>query len=202
MEFPSQLSLYLLSHASPSACTRTAAQPIAMVSISSKYARKLVLAEFRKRAWTLVPRSQVGSCSLQFAEYERIDFDAVFGPRQTRANCLCVRKGLTRKAALAQVLNQHMAKHPASLLAQCIPPTLVISTWDAFGDNGWLQKFNVYNPVIALEECLAEAKALLQPGPHPSSAKPSFVLKVRVERTASRPANPRPKPAVHCQQGR
>jgi len=186
MESAGSLALLL---ASQRANVADASNKVAMVSISSRYARVLFLRALSRRPqWTLVPRARVAEATLQLAEYERIDFDAVFGPRQTRASCICIRKGLTRKACLAQVVEQHIRKHPASLLRGCVPETVVISTWDAFSGTGWLSKqFGVFDPSLALNECLSEAYAVLDDKTR-WVLKPSIASKgaeVHVIRTAS-----------------
>jgi len=184
MEAASGLALLVAS-----AAATPSASKVAMVSISSRYARVLFLRALQgRKQWTLVPRSRVAEATLQLAEYERIDYDAVFGPRQTRASCICIRKGLTRKACLAQVVEQHLRKHPASLLRDCVPETVVISTWDAFSGTGWLSKqFGVFDPSLALNECLSEAYAALDGGNKRWVLKPSIASKgaeVHVIRTS------------------
>ena len=109
---------------SPPPTSRTA-----YVSISSKYARTMVLKRLRDRGWTCVGSGNGGaaakaSADLQFAEYERIHWDSVLAGKRAMANAYCVRRGLTRKAALAQVCSRWVEKYgEATPLARSVPFT-------------------------------------------------------------------------------
>lgn len=150
-----QLRAFLYSRGNEKTC---------LVSLDSPFVRRLVEGYFNERPWkwNLHTKRRRGVVyDLQFCEYEELDWDSVLtGESRSRACCYCVRKGMTRKAAWAQVVNKYVDKHGKdSVLGRFVPETLVISTWDAFnGDGGWLKKFGVHDKQIALNECLYDAR--------------------------------------------
>jgi hypothetical protein len=82
------------------------------LNVNSSYVRRLLLAHFRawEFQWTVQSAATgetaplVNDLDLQFAEYEEINWDIVLsGETRCRASAYCVRKGMTRKAAWAQV---------------------------------------------------------------------------------------------------
>jgi tubulin--tyrosine ligase len=131
---------------------------ICYLSLSSSYTRNLVLRRLKSRGWICVNSARKLEASLQFCEYERVFWETVM-TGQSRASSYCVRRGLTRKSAFAQVCMKWIDKNPLSILKQTIPFTVVISTWDAFdSDKAWLTKFRIFDKGLAMEECLYEAK--------------------------------------------
>ena len=64
----------------------------------------------------------------QWAEYERIDWEAVLCG-QHGASSYCVRKGLSRKAQLAYYTHRYICKYPTSILKNTLPQTIIIDTW-------------------------------------------------------------------------
>ena len=143
-------------------------RPIAYVSLASKYVRAMVLKRLRERGYECVTSERKRDAHVQFAEYERIEWDTVI-PGDARANAYCVRRGLTRKAALAQIVSKWVEKMGAdkTVLATSVPLSLAISTWEARDtDASWLAKnFGVHDSSLALNECLWEAESLMEAHP-------------------------------------
>jgi hypothetical protein len=82
-----------------------------------------------------------GCCStdfFQWAEYERIDWEAVLSGKHG-ASSYCIRKGLSRKAQLAYYTHRHICKHPDSILKHALPKTLILDTWAVWDDDAQTQ---------------------------------------------------------------
>lgn len=77
------------------------------------------------------------TCSFQWSEYERIDWDAVRAGKHG-ASSYCIRKGLSRKAQLAYHTRRHITKNPESILREAIPNTVVVDTWPVWEDDASL----------------------------------------------------------------
>jgi tubulin--tyrosine ligase len=160
-----------------------------LLTIHSKYVQNLLLILFQSRnlmytvTTTRRKRKKANTnehFDLQFCEYEEIDWDTVLsGDIRSRASCYCVRKGLTRKAALAQVCTKWVDKFgKQSILGRFVPETICISTWDAFSDDGgWLAKFGVRDRNLALSESLRDAEEWLENGKDRFVLKPSIANK-------------------------
>jgi len=69
----------------------------------------------------------------QISDFENIDWAPVLSGRHVTSSYL-VRKGLARKAQLANQIKRYCSKHEGSLLRSAVPFTVVIETWDAFED--------------------------------------------------------------------
>jgi hypothetical protein len=129
------------------------------------------------------------SCSFQWSEYERIDWDAV-DAGQHGASSYKIRKGLSRKAQLAYHTQRYISKHPDSILRHVMPRTVILDTWSVWEDsapNGAATSSNTRmqqhssgladvvtslgtsgkhsdsncNPRHKLEQCLVEAKEVM-----------------------------------------
>ena len=83
-----------------------------LLTVHSPYVKRLLSSFFESRdlIWTVSTSKSPNdneAYDLQFAEYEEVDWDTVLaGNTRGRASAYCVRKGLTRKAAWAQVVNR------------------------------------------------------------------------------------------------
>jgi hypothetical protein len=81
-----------------------------LLNVQSRFVRHLLESCFKqKKLKYKLSTKRDKNCvyQLQFLEYEEIDWDEVLaGENRCRANCYCVRKGLTRKGAWAQVVNK------------------------------------------------------------------------------------------------
>jgi tubulin--tyrosine ligase len=115
-------------------------------------------------------------CDFQWAEYERIDWDAVLAGKHA-ASSYCIRKGISRKAQLAHYTHRHVCKNPASILRDALPKTVVLDTWAVWEENGsgvavkegladivmsmGSSRDNVNRRTI-LDQCLAEAKQKME----------------------------------------
>ena len=83
-----------------------------LLTVHSRYVRTLLQSYFNQREmlWNVSLKRQANvSYQLQFGEYEEMDWEGILsgeGTSRCRASCYCVRKGLTRKAAWAQVVNK------------------------------------------------------------------------------------------------
>lgn len=73
-------------------------------------------------------------CKFQWAEYERIDWDAVQAGKH-KASSYMIRKGLSRKAQLAYYTRLYVCKHPNSILKDAIPKTIILDTWSVWDDD-------------------------------------------------------------------
>jgi hypothetical protein len=95
-------------------------------------------------------------------EYEALDWAAVLAPPFRVASSFLVRKGLGRKAALADALRAHAARCGAACplaRAGAVPETACIDTFAAFHARPrWL------DAASALAECVADAEALMARG--------------------------------------
>ena len=82
------------------------------LDLNSVYVKHLILSFFASREllWRVITEHSAvedRNYDLQFTEYEDIDWDIVLaGETRGHASGYCVRKGLTRKAAWAQVVNK------------------------------------------------------------------------------------------------
>ena len=116
------------------------------VDLNCKYTTSIVLEELEKRGMRKIMGPGVGddavtppeSCTFQFAEYERIDWQKVLSGR-LRASSYCIRKGLSRKAQLAKYTKKYIdavtmkkGSNECRYLQRAIPKTIVIDTWSAF----------------------------------------------------------------------
>jgi tubulin--tyrosine ligase len=158
------------------------------VDIDEPYTRKQVQKAFLKRSdiflVTMGPGEGIdavkvpGHCEFQWAEYERIDWDAVLAGKHG-ASSYCIRKGLSRKAQLAYYTHRHVCKHPNSILSYCIPKTVILDTWSVWDDNAGTTNHEGFadlvvsmgSPAITsgtlnrrwrLDQSLIEAKRLMQ----------------------------------------
>ena len=136
-------------------------------------------------------------CSFQWAEYERIDWDAVLAGRHG-ASSYCIRKGLSRKAQLAYYTHRHVCKNPDSILKRSMPKTVVLDTWPVWEDNhsGYSNQQGLADIVVTLgsagsqdgvnrrqklDQCLAEARKAME------KAEQEFEEQVRLHKDASPP---------------
>jgi tubulin--tyrosine ligase len=154
--------------------------PAAVVRVDCPYTQRHLDAIFARRAssWRVLPPSApaslLASAPLVWAEYEAIDWGAAMSPPYRMVPSFCIRKGLCRKANLAEAVAAYAARHPASPLAAAAPATVVIDTYGAFHARpGWLDLRS------ALAEALCEAEAAVEGAP-PGAAwvlKPSLTNK-------------------------
>ena len=113
-------------------------------------------------------------CDFQWSEYERIHWGDVLAGKHG-ASSYCIRKGLSRKAQLAYFTNRHVCKHPTSILAKCMPSTLVLDTWSVWDDKASLSSNGLADIVIgenttfpgrnrrqALDACLSQARHAME----------------------------------------
>lgn len=74
-----------------------------------------------------------------------------------RANSYLVRKGLSRKAQLAYHLRKYLAKRPQSPMAEAVPETLVIETWEAFEEEMSFGSLGAKCVVVIIGDWIEEA---------------------------------------------
>lgn len=67
--------------------------------------------------------SAAGSADLQWADYEELDFASALENRGRWICAYCIRKALIRKHYLAACVREYVAKRPASILADAVPPS-------------------------------------------------------------------------------
>ena len=83
---------------------------VCLLTVQSKFVSKVIQSFVNQRnlLWRIETERKIGrTYHVHFGEYEDIDWDLVLaGENRERANCYCVRKGLTRKGAWAQVVNK------------------------------------------------------------------------------------------------
>jgi hypothetical protein len=117
-------------------------------------------------------------CSFQWSEYERVHWDAVTAGKHG-ASSYMIRKGMSRKAQLAFYTRLYTSKHPACVLRQAMPLTVVIETWSLWDDDTLTQQQgsgladvvtslgtskhtdDKYNQRVRLDNCLREARELM-----------------------------------------
>ena len=154
--------------------------PSAVVRSDCPYTLKHLLEIFARRAtsWRLLPptapASALSSAPLQWDEYESIDWSSAMSPPYRMVPSFCIRKGLCRKANLAESLAAYAARHPASPLATAVPHTVVIDTFSAFHSRPkWLDLGS------ALAEALCDAEAAVEAAPRGAAwvLKPSLTNK-------------------------
>lgn len=149
----------------------TAPPAYTYVNLASPYHLQLVLDELRSPRRLGGPWGALlwyppppGFAVSQYCEYEDVEWDDVLGaaPKTLKCNCYCIRKGLTRKAALCQVVNRFLDNHSDSVLRRYFPPSAVISTREVFSTEtrqvSWLNKYR--DTKSLLNECLYEADEL------------------------------------------
>lgn len=117
--------------------------PNIFLDIDEPYTRHLIQRAFAQRPGYHVKLgpgsgmdavSMPSDCDFQWAEYERIDWDAVLAGHHP-ASSYFVRKGISRKAQLAHYTHRHVCKCPDSILATAIPKTVVIDTWSVWAES-------------------------------------------------------------------
>lgn len=138
-----------------------------MVRLDSPFVTERVEKALRSRPHIRLVERDEGDHQpdLQFVEYEFVDWDAVLaGTERSDCSCYCVRKGLTRKAAWAQVVNKWCDRfgRKNTPLGEFVPESVCVSTWDMFSDDGgWLGKFGVRDKKLAMAEALQDAQDLI-----------------------------------------
>ena len=124
------------------------------------------------------PVAMPSNCDFQWSEYERIDWHGGVLTGKHCASSYCIRKGISRKAQLAHYTHRHICKNPESILKNAIPPTVVLDCWPVWDDDvqmtnqagladvvvsmGSLGRENVANKRARLDQCLAEAKNVME----------------------------------------
>jgi len=159
------------------------------LDINEPYTRRLIQAAFataqQQCPFTITLGPGVGMsevvmplhCDFQWAEYERIDWDAVLA-RQHGASSYFIRKGLSRKAQLAHYSHRHVCKYPESILKTSMPQTVILDTWAVWEENiggrggsaaGGLadivvsqSRSNGINRKERMEKCLLEARKAIE----------------------------------------
>ena len=158
------------------------------LDINEPYTRRLIQAAFasaqKQCQFTITLGPGVGMsevvmplhCDFQWAEYERIDWDAVLA-RQHGASSYFIRKGLSRKAQLAHYTHRHVCKYPESILKKCMPQTVILDTWAVWEEKiegggsaaGGLADIvvsqshsNGINRKERMEKCLLEARKAME----------------------------------------
>jgi hypothetical protein len=141
----------------------TPLRPTAVVRSDCPYTQRHLDSIFARRAsfWRVLPPAAplpaIAAALLVWDEYEAIDWGAVMSPPYRLVSSFCIRKGLCRKANLAEALAAHASRHPGSPLARALPPTAVIDTFSAFHARPkWLDLDS------ALAEALCEAEAAIE----------------------------------------
>ena len=116
------------------------------VELECAYTNERITRTFQKRAqrWTIdVPSSKKiedGKVLVQWREMDAIDWEKVL-EGSVIASSYFVRKGLSRKAQLWSTCRKFLSKSPGSALANALPETCVVETWEAF-DEVWLYGFS------------------------------------------------------------
>lgn len=92
-------------------------------------------------------------CDFQWSEYERIDWDTVLQGQHGRhigASSYCIRKGLCRKAQLAQYVHRYICKHPDNILKTAIPQTIIIDTWPVWETTSNNEEEGLANVIVSM----------------------------------------------------
>lgn len=104
------------------------------------YTRNIIYQTLGRRSWCKhalsFTETDLGATNqlLQVADFENIVWDNVLGGKYAASSYL-VRKGLSRKAQLSLQARRYVSKHPASILKNAMPKTIVVETWNAFEDD-------------------------------------------------------------------
>jgi hypothetical protein len=98
----------------------------AFVHLASVYVHDVVMALLKVHCPQLLYTDR--DAHVNIAEYELLDFERIYAlPTATMCNSYCIRKGLIRKAQFSVMVQQWVAKRPASILASAYPETWLFS---------------------------------------------------------------------------
>jgi len=106
-----------------------------LIDLVCAYTESVVRSVLLQRPWvnfgSIEKKSIDGSKQFQIADFENIDWAPVLSGRH-QASSYLVRKGLSRKAQLSLQIKRFLSKNPTSVLANSVPITIVLETWNAF----------------------------------------------------------------------
>ena len=144
---------------------------VAAIALECAYSARLLRGALGRRPWwRLCAPADAAAASLALIEYEAVDWSRALRGSGPCIPHFCVRKGLCRKAALAEYAGAAAARQPAALraLARALPPTVVIDVMAAFHGGGGGGGGGFSRPggrAEALAWALADAEAAIAAAP-------------------------------------
>jgi tubulin--tyrosine ligase len=148
----------------------------ALVHYEDTYVQPLILAALRKRllpnSYELITSLDVLPSSispvLQFVQYESIDFEHVLAhPTTSLCNAYIIRKALIRKHYLSTTVSNWIVKHPSSILAKTVKPSVEFEVdYAEFLDDALVEAYELKESWESNEQREAEEKEwwILKPG--------------------------------------